>query len=169
MKSELYNAIKSINCENLTESEKEDLLSMFISTKNSMLRNQIAFIFSDIVYNKSIPYILQKINEKEILNKNASLVYALQAMDVRKHFVDIVKIICTQEYESRLMAFEIVENLANKITKSEKLKAIKILEHFRDTDTAVSPEMNLENSKIHFINKTLELVLMKGNGENNEA
>jgi len=86
MKTELYKAFKGIEVKNLTEENKEELLRFFMVTKDHTIRNQIAFIFSDIQYEKAVPFILKQIRRKELYNYNGSLVYALQEFDLRKHF-----------------------------------------------------------------------------------
>ena len=77
MKTELYKSIKAINIKNLNEDDKEELLRIFMVTKNDLIRNQIAFIFSDLHYDNAIPYIIKKINEKSTFHNNGSLVHAL--------------------------------------------------------------------------------------------
>jgi len=70
MKTELYRAIKSININELSPEDNRELLAFFKITKNDLIRNQIAFIFSDIKYNESIPSIIRKINDKSLYNKS---------------------------------------------------------------------------------------------------
>jgi hypothetical protein len=157
MKTELYKSIKAIDIKNLTEDDKEELLRIFMVTKNDLIRNQIAFIFSDLHYDNAIPYIIKKINEKGILHNNGSLVHALEELDLKKYFIPLIKIICEHEYEPRLMAYGIVQRLAPSISNVTKRKALKILEEHRlwlehtDTDKG-------ENSTLHFVEKTIELL-----------
>jgi hypothetical protein len=56
MNRELYKALKGINVENLNEEGKEELLRFFIVAKTDVIRNEIAFIFSDTKFNKAIPF-----------------------------------------------------------------------------------------------------------------
>ena len=55
MYSELYRVLKEIISENLNNEDKEEPLKIFLSTKNTLIRNQIAFIFADLHYEKSVP------------------------------------------------------------------------------------------------------------------
>jgi len=82
MKTELYKAIEAIDIKNLTEDDKEELLSIFMVTKNALIRNHIALIFADLHYDKAVPYIIKKINEKSTFNNNGTLVHSLEEFDL---------------------------------------------------------------------------------------
>jgi hypothetical protein len=124
MKAELHRAFKSIKAEDLNEDEKEELLQIFMIAKNSVIRNQIAFILSDAHYDRAIPFILSKINDQGSYYNNGSLVYSLEGLNVEDYFLDIVKIICSMEYEARYQAFEIVQNMPLWFqTKFEKMRS----------------------------------------------
>jgi hypothetical protein len=157
MKTELYKAIKAIDIKNLNDYDKEELLRIFMVTKNDLIRNHIAFIFADLHYNKAVPYIIKKISDKSTAHNNGSLVYSLQDMDVQKYFIEFIKIICEQEYEPRLMAYEIVYKLAPLISNKIRNKALKILEEHR-VQLERSETDKGENSTLHFVEKTKELL-----------
>ena len=128
MKTELYRVIKEMDAKKLAEDDMEELLNLFMVTKNDLIRNQIAFIFADLQYAKAVRYIIKKINEKSISHNNGSLVYSLRSFDMKKYFIELIKIICVHEYELRLMAFEIVHELAPSIPNRIRDKALNILE-----------------------------------------
>jgi hypothetical protein len=157
MKTELYKAIKAINIKNLNDDDKEELLRMFMVTKNALIRNQIAFIFGDLHYDKAVPYIIKKINDKSTFNNNGSLVYSLQDMEVQKYFIEFIKIICVQEYESRLMAYEVVQKYAPTISNKIRSRAMKILQEHR-IQLKRSAKDKGEDSTLHFVEKTKELL-----------
>jgi hypothetical protein len=157
MKTELYKAIKSIDVKSLSNDDIEDLLQFFMTTKNALIRNQIAFIFSDLHYDKAIPYILKKINDKDISHNNGSLVYSLTGFDMKKYFVDLVKIICVHEYEPRLMAYEIVLDIASSIPNKTKNKALEILEKQRANLDSTATDRG-ENSMLHFVEQTKKVL-----------
>ena len=46
MKNELHKALKGIDINKLSEDDKLELLTIFRNTKSSLIRNQIAFMFS---------------------------------------------------------------------------------------------------------------------------
>ncbi|PWU02599.1 MAG: hypothetical protein C5B52_05090 [Bacteroidetes bacterium] len=156
MSNILYQVMKNINIEELDDSDKEELLLLFNLSMNTLLINQIAFIFSDLKFQKAVPYIIEKINQKELLGNNGSLVYALENLDVKDHIFSIVQMICRQEYESRLIAYGIVQQYANRIPESTKLAALEFLEKCK---APLQTELETgENSKLHFIEKTIELL-----------
>ena len=154
---ELYKAIEAIDIKKLTEEDKEELLGIFMVTKNVLIRNHIALIFSDLHYEKAVPYILEKINDKSTFNKNGTLVYSLQEFDVKEYFIPIINIICEQDYEARLMAYGIVQDLASSIPDAIKNQAFEILEKHR-----VELELNATdqgaNSTLHFVEQTQKLL-----------
>lgn len=158
MSNTLYQAFKEINIANLDDDDKEQLLQFFIVTTDSLLRNQIAFMLSDLKFQKVVPFIIQKINQKELLGNNGSLVYALENLDVKDHFLAIVQMICDQEYESRLNAFGILQQYSNTISESSRIAALEILEKCKST-LKINDTQPEENGKLHFIEKAKELLL----------
>src|ERR1700710_2647920 len=113
LKTELYRAIKAIEINNLNDADKEEVLRLFMVTKNDLIRNQIAFIFEDTHYERAVPYIIKKIKDKSTFHNNGSLVFVLESLDVKKSFIVFVKIIFEHEYEPRLIAYGIVEKYAS--------------------------------------------------------
>lgn len=157
MKTELLKAFKEIDPEKLTEEDKAELLRFFMATESNSIRNQIAFIFSDAHFERAVPFILKKINQKSLMGYNGSLVYALQEFDLRRYFIQIIKIICDHEYEARLMAYEIAIKWMPLISNKINRKAIDILEGTR-IRLEVSPADKGENSSLHFVEKTIALL-----------
>jgi hypothetical protein len=126
-------------------------------TKSSLIRNEIAFIFADIQYDNAIPYILKKINQKDLYNKNGSLVFALTNMDTLKYFRQIIKILCDQGYEARLLAYSIIEKNKDLISKNTIESALKDLEKYEILEDQSSFDKG-ENSRLHFIERTKKLL-----------
>lgn len=157
MKSELYKIIKEVDIKKLSNDDMEELLIFFMVTKNDLIRNQIAFIFADLHYNKAVPYIIKKINEESLSHNNGSLVYSLGSFNMKKYFIELIKIICKHEYEPRLMAYEIVHESAPLIPNKTKSKALKILEEQRVRLEHIATDKG-ENSTLHFVEKTIELL-----------
>lgn len=157
MKTELYKSIKAINLKNLNENDKEELLRIFMVTKNPLIRNHIALIFADLHYEKAISYIFKKINEKITYNNNGTLVYSLEGFELRRYFVSIIKIICEQEYEARLLAFGLAQKVVSLVSKRTKAKALKTLIEYQSKIERSKNDKG-ENSTLHFIKKTKELL-----------
>src|SRR5437773_3075334 len=157
MKTELYRVIKEIEIKKLTNDDMEELLNFFMVTKNDLIRNHIAFIFADLHYDKAVPYIIKKINEKSVLHNNGSLVYSLRSFDMKKYFIELIRIICMHEYEPRLMAYEIAHEFASSIPNRTKSKALKILEEQRTKLEQIATDKG-ENSILHFVEKTKKLL-----------
>jgi len=157
MNNELYKSIKLIDVKNLNEDDKEELLRIFMVTKNVLVRNHLSFIFEELHYDKAIPYIIKKINDKSTFNNNGSLVHSLEGFDMKKHFISLIKIVCEQAYEARLMAYGIVEELSPTISNRAKSKALKFLE-VRQIELEQGAIDKGENSALHFVEKIKELL-----------
>ena len=157
MNTELYKAFKGLPVENLVEEDKEELLKFFIVTENSLIRNQIAIIFSDLRFNKAIPYLIKKINDRNLYNNNGTLVWALGKLDAEEYFINFIKIICEQEYEARLMAYDIVERFLNLTSIKDKNEALEMLESCLFEQEKVVSDKN-ENSTFHFLKATKKLI-----------
>lgn len=158
MKSELYKALKTLDHNKLNEEDKSELIRIFIVIKSSIIRNQIAFIFSDLHYDDAVPYIIKKVNHKKLYNNNGSLVYALHGLNTKPYFIEIIRIVCDQGYEARLEAFGIIQKDLKSIPEKEKREAIEILEEKRikEEETAIDKGVN---SKLHFIEQTQKSIL----------
>ncbi|PSL30915.1 hypothetical protein [Chitinophaga ginsengisoli] len=164
MKTELYHALKGINAENLSEENKEELLRFFVVAEDHTIRNQIAFILSDVKYNRAIPFIIEKINDKKLAHHNGSLVYALENLDVKDSFIEVVNMVCEMEYEPRYQAYEILRKYAPEISEEVREKALAILEVRRIlleiTATDKGPD-----SALDFVEHSIELI----KGQQNEG
>lgn len=157
IKSEVYKLLKKINIANLQEDDKQILLNVFMCTNNSLIRDTVAEIFSDIKYEKAVPYIVKKLKEKSLFKNSGVLIFALEELDSIKFFMDFVEIICTHEYEARLLAFGIVEKYSNQISKRVRNKALETLESYRIKEVNNSNSKG-ENSTLHFIEQTQKLL-----------
>lgn len=157
MENELFKAIKSIDIKNLNTQDKEELLGIFQITKNSLIRDRIALIFADLNYNEAVPYIIKKATDKNLIGNNGTLIFSLEDLDTKKYFITFIKIICEQDYEARLLAYNIVEKYADSIEKSIKKKALKILQE-RRIEEQQTEESEYNDSVLHFINATEALL-----------
>lgn len=164
MKTELYRALKGINAENLNEEDKEELLRFFVVTENHVIRNQIAFIFSDVKYNRAIPFIIEKINDKKLSHHNGSLVYALENLDVKDSFLEFVKMVCEMEYEPRYQAYEILRKYAPEISKEIREKSLEMLEERRILLEVTATDKG-PDSPLNFVEHSIELI----KGQQNQA
>lgn len=91
MTSTLFRIFKNIDLATLLEQDKEELLRFFNITRDNQIRNHIAFIFSDLVYEPAVPFIFEKIHDKSI-SDNGSLVWALHPFDLKEYLLPLVKI-----------------------------------------------------------------------------
>ena len=157
LKTELYRSFKELDLQKLTEQDNEDLLKIFNVVDNVLIRDQIAFIFADLKYEKAVSSIIRRIKEKDAIHNNGSLVYALQSFEMDAYFIDLIDIICDMEYEARLMAYELIETMQSHIDDDAKKNGLKKLQHCRSVQDHNSNDTG-ENSTIHFIEATIKLL-----------
>lgn len=155
--TELYKCIRAINIKKIDRLDKEELLKIFKVTDNPLIRNHLALIFSDIQYNEAVPYIINRIMEKDI-EDTGTLIYSLGNLDCKKYFLNFIQIICQMDYEARLTAFEIVKKYSPSISKGVRtlaLDKLKICKKYLQNSLSDKGE----SSSLHFVEKTEELLL----------
>lgn len=103
---------------------------------------------------------IKKIIDKNLINNNGTLIFSLEDLDTKKYFITFIKILCEQDYEARLLAYNIIEKHADSITKSLKKKALKILEESRIKEEKLTVESDNNDSALHFINATKKLLML---------
>ncbi|WP_259068741.1 hypothetical protein HDF24_07500 [Mucilaginibacter sp. X4EP1] len=157
MTTEFYKAIKSINNEALSEEDKEELLRLFMVTNDSLIRDYIAIVFSDTHFDKAVPYILKKIKDKKLRNNNGTLIAALRELDASEHFNEFAKIICTQDYEARLWALDLIEDFVNIVPLRLKKRALNTLSSYKESSDSFQ-QMDDEHSRLDFINQAVEII-----------
>lgn len=150
----LFAAIKGIEVSKLSEPDKEDLLRFFLVAENPVVRDRIAIILSEAGYQKSVPHILKRIFEPKSFNKNGTLVYALEGLNVTKHYLQIIKILCEMGYEARVGAYTIIEKLNNTISKSTRYRALALLTEKEKTLIKHAKDRG-EDSALHFVQATI--------------
>jgi|GEM_PF-1030766 len=157
--SPLYITIKSIEELSLEDADLEELLIFFKNTKSALIRDRLALIFSDLRYDTAVPAIMKAV--RDYADNCGTLIYALEELDSKKYFLAFINIICTYNYEPRLMALNIIEKYASEITPKQRKRALIILEKAQQDLEAISIDQG-ENSGLHFIEQTI-LLLSYGN------
>lgn len=154
---ELYRSIKELDIEKLNELDKIELLNFFRAADNPLIRDRIALIFSDLQYHKAVPDIIARIMDNRTTNDKGTLVYALDNLDCREHFLPLVQVIGEMDYESRLMAYGVIEKNVKLISSETRRKAIDQLEQYRVHLEATSDDLG-NHSPLHFVEKTKEML-----------
>ena len=155
LNTELFKAIKQLKIANLTNDDKDDLLSIFNNTGNAAIRDQIALIFAEVSYNEAIPSIINKINDKALFNHTGTLVYCLQELDAKNYFIDLIKIVCEQAYESQIVAFTAIKNLIEFIEGDTLSQALMLLKSSKKK----IEKSNVDNYEtIDLINSLIDLL-----------
>jgi hypothetical protein len=157
LKSELYKALKAIDCKLLTDDDNEELLNLFRVTESILIRNKIALMFADAGYDKAIPHLIEKINDRNTYNKNGTLVFALGELNSQAYFIDIVKIICEQGYEARMTAYGIVCNYVSSTPDAIRKQALVLLNDQYKRLVAAADD-NSDGSRLHYIEGTIDLL-----------
>jgi hypothetical protein len=156
--SELYRVLKTLNVTKLNENDKMELLNFFVVTNNPLIWNHLALIFSDIKFDKAVPAIINKINDRKSSNDKGTLIYSLENLDCKEHFLSLIRFIGEMDYESRLMALGVVEKLQISVSNKIKKQAIELLDEYIAILEKSSND-NGENSSLHFVEKTKDLLV----------
>ena len=98
-------------------------------------RNIVALALRDLKENKAIEPLLKSIFKPENKNNNGTMVYALQELNCKDKLVDIFKILFFQGYESKLLAYNILDEQTFEFSKDD-LNEIQRMwkEYNRNTD-----------------------------------
>lgn len=152
--TELFKAIKQVEAANLNESDKNDLLHVFNNTTNAAIRDQIALIFAKVRYNKAIFSIINKINDKALFNHTGTLVYSLQELDIKNYFIDLIKIMVEQAYESQIVAYTAIKNLIGFIDNNTSSQALMLLNRFK----IEIEEVDNNSDTVDLINSVIDLL-----------
>jgi hypothetical protein len=84
-------------------------------------------------------------------------VAALRDLDARKYFNEFIKVICTQDYEARLWALDLIEDFVNTMSNKSKANALKTLTSCKFSIESTQ-EGEYNNSRLHFVEETIKLV-----------
>lgn len=158
MENELIKAIKNIKLEHLEAADKEELLRIFNVVKSPNLRNHIAMLFSDLKYQEAVPALIAKITDEELFNNTGTLIFALYELEVKEYFITMIKVVCEQEFEARLMALDIIEKYAQSISPEVKEKSLIILKTHRTEKEKNYIKADYPKSTLNFIDQTIKLL-----------
>ncbi|WP_293306880.1 hypothetical protein [Pedobacter sp. UBA5917] len=158
MENELIKAIKNIKLEHLEAADKEELLRIFNVVKSPNLRNHIAMLFSDLKYQEAVPALIAKITDHELFNNTGTLIFALYELEVKEYFTTMIKVVCEQEFEARLMALDIIEKYAQSISPEVKEESLIILITHRTEKEKNYIKADYPNSTLNFIDQTIKLL-----------
>lgn len=157
MRPELYSRLETYNIEGITESDKEELLQNFIDTDDYYVRHHTVLMLSELGYNKAVPFIIEKIFDKEITHRKGTLIWALEKLDAQDYFLDFIKMICEMVYEPRLWAFGSIEKYAPLISNDVKKQAIELLNKYAEQIGDIDDE-HYKNSTQHFMDAVFDLL-----------
>lgn len=158
MENELVKAIKNLKPEHLNAADKEELLRIFNVVKSPNLRNLIALVFSDLKYQEAVPALIAKITDQKLFNNTGTLIFALYELEVKAYFTTMIKVVCEQEYEARLMALNIIEKYAQSISPEIREESLLILKTHRTEKEKTYIRADYPNSTLNFIDQTLKLL-----------
>ena len=108
------------------------LLSMLKDKNNSIfVRNSAAMSLGELSANEAVPIIMEVIKSPEHIHNNGALIFSLQNLDCREHFMYFINLLCIGDFEVRQMSEFIIEKYADQITPAEKIDALGILKRYK--------------------------------------
>ena len=99
-----------------------DFLLNLLSSNEMRIRNAAALAIRNLQDSKAIEPLLVSIFNPENKDYNGTMVYALQTLDCKNNLVDIFKILFYESYESKIVAYAILEEQTFEFSREELLK-----------------------------------------------
>lgn len=133
------------------------LMAMLEDAKDVNIKNALALSLGNLKANDAVPLLIKLIKAPENKNRVGSFVYALQSLDCKKYFLDIVDLICTGNYEVYDHALQVFESTIDDVSYNDKLAAKQALEKQKRTELSLPPSKHPQYDRIHFINNALKM------------
>lgn len=75
------------------------LIDLLMSTEDGIVRNAAAVGLRKLRDNRAVPYLLEQLKADYTLGNRGTLMYALETLDIKEVIVDVVRIMCNNNYE----------------------------------------------------------------------
>lgn len=116
----------------LIKTGSNDVLAFFINlldSANPDHRNIAALALKDMRNDQAVNPLFEAIFKPENHNNNGTMVYALESLECKNHFVDLFKILFYESYEAKVSAYKI---LSEQIFEFNQEDLIQIQELWND-------------------------------------
>lgn len=134
------------------------LMDMLLDENNINILNALALSLGDLRAQEALPLIMSYIQDPKNKNKNGSFVYALQNLDCKDYFLDVVDMICSGHYEVYHSAFDIFESIVDEVSFADKMIALDRLKKQKEIESIKPPSKHPEYDRLNFINDAIELL-----------
>jgi hypothetical protein len=104
----------------------QPLLATLSATEDRWLRNRVALALMDLKAHEAVPALLDAAH-RQLDGDHGTLIYALEALDCRKHLEEIAFFLCHGDYEAQCAASTILEELDGSIDPVEREKACNLI------------------------------------------
>lgn len=105
-----------------------DLLKQ--SSYQPKLMHYIAALVSDAKLNMAVPYLVDIINNPKYINDRGGLIYSLIELDCQLFWPDMIRWLCTGNFETRQMSFFLLQKYSKILPKSVKKRSIALLKKY---------------------------------------
>lgn len=117
------NFLTKINLKCISENNLSDLIAVLETTDDSILRNQIALLLSDIGCDRAVPSLLSLISKEELKNKRGTLIYCLANLSLTdEQILEVSPLLYQGNYEVQQETYELIKK------KSEQLENSSIVQ-----------------------------------------
>jgi HEAT repeat protein len=104
------------------------LIELLSSTKDGLVRNAAAVGLRELQDNRAVPYLLEQLNADHTRGNRGTLMYALEKLDAPDALVNIVQIMCADDYETIAMGIRVIEAWTKSYQPDIKSQAVQILQ-----------------------------------------
>jgi hypothetical protein len=104
------------------------LIELLNGTQDGLVRNAAALGLRELRDNRAVPYLLEQLKAPDTIGNRGTLMYALETLDATEALVDIVKIMCADNYEVIAMGIRVIEAGLGNYQPDIKYQAVQILQ-----------------------------------------
>lgn len=112
----------------IASSEAIDVLTHLLTNRDGQIRNAAALALREIGSNSAVLPLLEAIQLPENHNNRSTLVYALEALDCGRHFIEIFELALASKIDVQASALNILDEQTFSYSLDEIAKASAMLE-----------------------------------------
>jgi hypothetical protein len=105
------------------------LIDLLESTKDGTVRNAAAAGLRKLRDSRAVPYILEQLKADYTTGNRGTLMYALETLDITENIVEVVKVMCNDNYEVVHMGLRVIEAQKGAYPTHLKFQAIQIIQN----------------------------------------
>lgn len=103
-----FKIIDSKTLDSETRQKSIKLILEKLNSKNASIRSIASHMIIEFQLEQAKQKLIERINDRDTLNNNGTMTYALSHLNCQNNLKDVYKILATQSYESKIHAYNIL-------------------------------------------------------------